>query len=111
LFHAAGLLRAINLPSKVRSFLLNAPGSECGLFICRCCGAVAAFPLDEAMLKSAAGAAGANGFSWSDHELTCHGLCQRCQEASDHSPPPSKLSAAPARFKAPPDSSTQAACN
>jgi Fe2+ or Zn2+ uptake regulation protein len=97
LLHAAGLLRAISLPRRVRGFLLNAPGSESGLLICRCCGAVVAFPLDDAILRSAANAAGAHAFSWPEHELTCHGLCSRCKEESDHSPPPSKLSAAPAR--------------
>lgn len=115
LFHAAGLLRAIDLPHKVRGFLLNAPGSKCGIFICRCCGAIAAFPLDEPMLQSAARAAGANGFSWPEHEVTCHGLCSHCQEESENSPPPSKLSAVPARppARATPTSaaSTQAACN
>lgn len=91
LFQEAELVRVVTLPGKARHFLLNAPGPERGFLICQRCGAWSEFPLDGAVLRAVETTAAARGFTWSRHELACHGLCRACAQARRSEPAAHKL--------------------
>lgn len=91
LFQEAELVHVITLPGKARHFLLNAPGPERGFLICQRCGAWSEFPLDGAILRSVETTAASHGFTWSRHEMVCHGLCRACAQARRSEPAAHKL--------------------
>jgi Fe2+ or Zn2+ uptake regulation protein len=91
LFQEAELVRVIALPGKARCYLLDTPGPDRGFLVCHRCGAWSEFPLDAAILRSMETTAAACGFSWSRHDLVCHGLCRACERARRTEPAAHKL--------------------
>ena len=91
LLKEADLVRQIILPARERYFLLNSPGQQAGLLICRRCRTVTEFKLERPMLRRMERLANAERFSRAHSEVVVYGLCLACQSLKAKEPVTNKL--------------------
>ncbi|HVU28170.1 MAG TPA: transcriptional repressor [Verrucomicrobiae bacterium] len=91
MFKEAEIVRLVGTLRKASYFVLNVPGDNTHLLICRRCGCSAELPLPDLMSAEIQRLASARGFSSTSPDCEIYGLCADCQTLQKNHVLPSKL--------------------